>query len=273
MSQAILKVNRLQTFFRTSRTGVFQGHDTVRAVDGVSFEIKDGEVLGLVGESGCGKTTIGRSITKLDTPTGGEILFDGRDVTHLSASRFRPLRRDIQMIFQDPFASLNPRLTIEKTLIEPLYIHKLVNSRAEARRNAVAMLEKVGLDSTVMDRHPHEFSGGQRQRISIARVMIIAPRLIVADEVVSALDVSIQARVLNLIKKLQREAGISMLFISHDLGVVRHISDRIAVMYQGKIVEMGQKQQIFENPQHQYTKRLLASILRVPTLEGTHHVN
>lgn len=261
-SDPLLRVQDLHTHFQTGG-GLLSAKSWLKAVNGVSFDIHEGEVLSLVGESGCGKSTVGRTLTHLETATSGQALFDGRDILTMSATEFRPLRRDIQMIFQDPFASLNPRLTIEQTLAEPLFIHGLARTSNEARDKIGATLELVGMDPKVMKRHPHEFSGGQRQRIGIARVMILTPRLVIADEAVSALDVSIQAQVLNLIKKLQRESGVSMLFISHDLGVVRHISDRVAVMFQGEIVETGDKRQVFEAPQHPYTRKLLSSIPRI----------
>jgi oligopeptide/dipeptide ABC transporter ATP-binding protein len=257
----LLEVKGLKTYFKLGGSGIFgSGQKTLRAIDGIDFTIRDGEVLGLVGESGCGKSTVGRTLTMLEDATEGEAFFDGRDILKMSAAEFRPLRRSIQMIFQDPFASLNPRLTIEQTLAEPLAIHRLAASREEAKAKISDMLQQVGLDPKVMSRYPHEFSGGQRQRIGIARVMILAPRLVIADEAVSALDVSIQAQVLNLIKDLQRESGVSMLFISHDLGVVRHVCDRVAVMYLGRIVEIGRKADIFNNPAHPYTNLLLSSI-------------
>ena len=258
----LLQVKDLHTHFQTGG-GMFAPKTWLKAVNGISFDIHKGEVLSLVGESGCGKSTVGRTLTHLEPSTSGQALFQGRDILPLTAADFRPLRRDIQMIFQDPFASLNPRLSIEQTLSEPLFIHQLASTQADAKKMIAETLELVGLDPKVMDRFPHEFSGGQRQRIGIARVMILKPKLIIADEAVSALDVSIQAQVLNLIKQLQRDSGVSMLFISHDLGVVRHISDRVAVMYQGQIVETGDKQQIFEDPQHDYTRKLLSSIPRI----------
>ena len=260
----LLQVKQLHTHFQTGG-GLFAPKTWLKAVNGISFDINEGEVLGLVGESGCGKSTVGRTLTHLEPSTSGQALFRGQDILPMNAAAFRPLRRDIQMIFQDPFASLNPRLTIEQTLAEPLFIHQLATSKPAARATIAETLELVGLDPSVMDRYPHEFSGGQRQRIGIARGMILKPGLIIADEAVSALDVSIQAQVLNLIKKLQRDSGVAMLFISHDLGVVRHISDRVAVMYQGRIVETAAKQQIFEAPQHDYTRKLLASIPRIST--------
>jgi ABC-type oligopeptide transport system ATPase subunit len=263
LTDPLLRLVDLKTHFHTKSAGLFGGKKVIKAVDGVSFDIAPGEVLSLVGESGCGKSTVGRTLTHLEKATSGQALFEGQDFLSLSPAKFRPLRREIQMIFQDPFASLNPRLKIEQTLAEPLFIHEVCQTWDEARQLIAEMLEIVGMDPKVMTRHPHEFSGGQRQRIGIARVMILKPKLVIADEAVSALDVSIQAQVLNLIKKLQHDSGVSMLFISHDLGVVRHISDRVAVMLEGKIIEIGDKQQIFEAPQHEYTRKLLRSIPRI----------
>jgi len=261
--QPLLAVRDLKTHFTLGAPKPFgPGRSVLKAVDGVSFTIMPGEVLSLVGESGCGKSTVGRTLTRLETASAGTAVLDGQSILGLSRARFRPYRRLMQMIFQDPFASLNPRLTIEQTLSEPLRIHGLAGSREEARERISAILAKVGLDPKVMTRYPHEFSGGQRQRIGIARVMILEPKLVIADEPVSALDVSIQAQVLNLIKTLQRDSGVAMLFISHDLGVVRHISDRIAVMYLGRIVETGSKAEIFSSPSHPYTRLLLGSIPR-----------
>ncbi len=263
MTAPLLEVRDLKTHFNIGRAWPFgSGKAVLKAVDGISFEIRPGEVLSLVGESGCGKSTVGRTLTRLESATSGEVLLDGQDILALSQTEFRPLRSQIQMIFQDPFASLNPRLTIEQTLAEPLRIHGLAATREEARKRISDILLQVGLDPKVMSQHPHEFSGGQRQRIGIARVMILSPRLVIADEPVSALDVSIQAQVLNLIKEIQRNSGVAMLFISHDLGVVRHISDRVAVMYLGRIVETGPKSEIFANSSHPYTRLLLASIPR-----------
>ena len=260
-TKPLLAVKNLKTWFELGGSGLFGGAShPLKAIDGVSFEIVSGEVLGLVGESGCGKSTVGRTLTLLEKATSGEALFEGRDILQLSNAEFRPLRRSIQMIFQDPFASLNPRLTIEQTLAEPLRIHGVTTGKQETKAAITSMLTQVGLDPSVMSRYPHEFSGGQRQRIGIARVMVLAPQLIIADEAVSALDVSIQAQVLNLNKDLQRDSGVSMLFISHDLGVVRHVSDRVAVMYLGRIAEIGRKEDIFTRPVHPYTKLLLSSI-------------
>ena len=263
MTAPLLEVRNLKTHFNIGRAWPLGGGAVaLKAVDGVSYEIRPGEVLSLVGESGCGKSTVGRTLTRLESATSGQALLDGQDILALSQNEFRPLRSKIQMIFQDPFASLNPRLTIEQTLAEPLRIHGLASNREEARARISDILIQVGLDPKVMSRYPHEFSGGQRQRIGIARVMILAPRQVIADEPVSALDVSIQAQVLNLIKEIQRDSGVAMLFISHDLGVVRHISDRVAVMYLGRIVETGPKAEIFSNPSHPYTRLLLGSIPR-----------
>lgn len=263
MSDPLLSVTDLKTHFISKGVRLFSQEKVIKAVDNISFDIAPGEVLSLVGESGCGKTTVGRTLTQLERATSGQALFNGQNILALTPAQFRPLRRDIQMIFQDPFASLNPRLRIEQTLGEPLFIHGLCQTWDEARIKIATMLEAVGMDPTVMKRHPHEFSGGQRQRIGIARVMILRPKLVIADEAVSALDVSIQAQVLNLLKKLQQESGVSMLFISHDLGVVRHISDRVAVMFEGKIVEINKKREIFRDPQHQYTRKLLDSIPKI----------
>ena len=263
MSDPLLSVTDLKTYFISKGAGLFSQEKVIKAVDNISFDIAPGEVLSLVGESGCGKTTVGRTLTQLERATSGQALFNGQNILALTSAQFRPLRRDIQMIFQDPFASLNPRIRIEQTLGEPLFIHGLCQTWDEARIKIATMLEAVGMDPTVMKRHPHEFSGGQRQRIGIARVMILKPKLVIADEAVSALDVSIQAQVLNLLKKLQQESGVSMLFISHDLGVVRHISDRVAVMFEGKIVEIDNKKEIFSDPHHSYTRKLLDSIPKI----------
>lgn len=263
MTDPLLNLVNLKTYFKTKGAGFFGKTTVIKAVDDVSFDIARGEVLSLVGESGCGKSTVGRTLTHLEKATAGRAIFEGQNLLSMTSGEFRPLRREIQMIFQDPFASLNPRLKIEQMLAEPLFIHGLCKTWDEARIKIAMTLELVGMDPIVMTRYPHEFSGGQRQRIGIARVMVLTPKLVIADEAVSALDVSIQAQVLNLIKKLQRDRGISMLFISHDLGVVRHISDRVAVMLEGKIVEIGDKYQIFEAPKHDYTRKLLGSIPRI----------
>ena len=233
---------------------------SVRAVDGVSFHIEPSETFGLVGESGCGKSTTGRCVLRLIEPSSGELIFEGKDVIALSGESLRALRRDIQIIFQDPYASLNPRMTIGAIIGEALTIHGLAASRQKYEERIVHLLETVGLQADHMTRYPHEFSGGQRQRIGIARAIAVEPKLIICDEPVSALDVSIQAQIVNLLIDLQRDMGISFLFISHDMAVVERVSHRVAVMYLGQIVEIGPRRAIFENPQHPYTKKLMSAV-------------
>ena len=234
----------------------------LKAVAGVSFTIAEQETLGLVGESGCGKSTVGRTLTRLESATYGAVQVQGIDIFSLSKARFRPIRRNIQMIFQDPFASLNPRLTIGHALAEPLQIHGLTKTKEQRRKLVTEILVQVGIDPSASKQYPHEFSGGQRQRIGIARAMILSPRLLIADEPVSALDVSIQAQVLNLLRDIQKNYNIAMLFISHDLRVIRQVCDRVAVMYLGRIVEIASVNELFSNAAHPYTNLLLESIPR-----------
>ncbi|CAH1655432.1 ABC transporter ATP-binding protein [Chelatococcus asaccharovorans] len=230
------------------------------ALDGISFDLAEGEILGIVGESGCGKSTLGRSIMRLDTPTGGEIWYGGRDLAKISGRDLKQSRAEIQMIFQDPFGSLNPRHSVATIIGEPLAVH----GRPDRAERVRQLLDLVGLPQSAAKRLPHQFSGGQRQRIAIARALAINPRIIVADEAVSALDVSIQSQIINLLAELRREFGLSIIFISHDLSVVRHISDRIAVMYFGRIVEQGPAGRVFENPKHPYTRALLSAVPGIP---------
>jgi oligopeptide transport system ATP-binding protein len=255
----LLSVRDLNTHFPVKR-GIFQRTvDHVRAVDGVSFDLAPGETLGLVGESGCGKTTVGRTILRLIPATSGEVIFDGKPVFKQSAVDLRALRREMQIIFQDPGGSLNPRMRVGRLVGEPLMVHGLAKGD-ELQYRVEQLLERCGLWKQAADRYPHEFSGGQRQRIGIARALAVQPRLIVCDEPTSALDVSIQSQILNLLADLQDEFGLSYLFISHDMAVVHHVCDRIAVMYNGKIVEVGSRDQVIHDPQHEYTKALLSAV-------------
>ncbi|ODS96614.1 MAG: peptide ABC transporter ATP-binding protein [Lautropia sp. SCN 69-89] len=246
-----------------SVTGLVKHHHStggkVRAVDSVSFRVATGETLGLVGESGCGKSTLGRTLIRLHEPDEGSIVFDGMDITHLGRRALRPVRRHLQMVFQDPYASLNPRRSIEQILAEPFEVHA-VGDRLDRRERVRALLARVGLRQDHAGRHPHEFSGGQRQRIAIARAIALEPKLIVCDEPVSALDVSIQAQIINLLRRLQRESGLSYVFISHDLSVIGHLADRIAVMYLGEIVEIASRSALWREPLHPYSQVLFSAI-------------
>lgn len=260
MSTALLEVEDLKTYFPNNSGILKRATGYVKAVDGVSFSLQRGETLGLVGESGCGKSTTGRSILRLINPTSGSVKYEGQEVTTLSKTELRKLRKDMQIVFQDPYASLNPRLTIGSILEEALSTHHIGSHSKERRDMVFELLNKVGLNSQAVDRYPHEFSGGQRQRIGIARAIAVNPSLIIADEPVSALDVSIQAQILNLFQDLQEQMGLTYIFIAHDLSVVKHISDKIGVMYLGRMVEFAAKDDIFANPSHPYTKALMSAV-------------
>ena len=267
----LLEVNNLKMYFPVTSGIVLQRKVAdVKAVDDVSFFIKKGETLGLVGESGCGKTTTGRAILQLYKPTAGQVLFENQDLTQLDNSSMRAMRRKMQIIFQDPYGSLNPRMTCGDIVGEPLKVHKMTSGKGEYRDRVSELLTVVGLNPYMADRYPHEFSGGQRQRIGIARALAVNPSFIVCDEPVSALDVSIQAQVINLLEELQDQFGLTYLFIAHDLSVVRHISDRVAVMYLGHIVEIAERNELYENPLHPYTKALLSAVpIPDPVVEAT----
>ena len=264
----LLRVRNLKVYFR-GRDGWFSAASAIRAVDGVCFELRAGETLGLVGESGCGKTTTARAILNLVPVTAGSVELAGTCTSGLSESAMQPYRREVQMIFQDPFASLNPRMTVGRIIAEPMEIFRLYDTR-QRRLEVMRLMDLVGLNPSTLNRYPHEFSGGQRQRIGIARALAVEPRLLVCDEAVSALDVSIQAQVINLLKDLQQRLGLAYLFISHDLAVVRHIADRVGVMYLGRIVELAAAEALYSNPRHPYTQALL-SAAPVPDPERERH--
>jgi oligopeptide transport system ATP-binding protein len=269
VSEALLQVEGLKKHFQVGGGLLGGAAATVRAVDGVDFAIKRGETLGLVGESGCGKTTTGRCVLRLEKPTYGRIVFEGKDITGMSEGELRAVRRRMQVIFQDPYASLNPRMSIGDIIAEPLKVHGIVADKAKREARVQGLLAQVGLLPQHAKRYPHQLSGGQRQRVGIARALAMEPSLIVCDEPVSALDVSIQAQIINLLEDLQKNLGLTYLFIAHDLSVVRHISDRVAVMYLGRIVELADRKALYEEPLHPYTKALLSAVpIPDPRLEA-----
>lgn len=260
MGQALLEVKNLKKYFPVTGGFLKKTVGYIKATDDVSFTIKEGETLGLVGESGCGKSTTGRAVLRLHEPTSGEVYYKGKNVINASKSEMQKLRREMQIVFQDPYSSLNPRMTVGQIISEPIVQHGFMKKGKELEANVCELLEKCGLASYHINRYPHQFSGGQRQRIGIARALTLNPSFIVADEPVSALDVSIQSQVLNLMMDLQEELGLSYLFISHDLSVVRHISNRVGVMYLGSLVELSNRKGLFEDPKHPYTQALLSAI-------------
>jgi len=259
----LISVQDLRTWFPVFGGVLRRKVGEIKAVDGVSFDVEAGKTVGLVGESGSGKTTVGRTIVKLTPATSGRVLYEGRDVLPMTEGEFRPMRKDMQMIFQDPFGSLNPRMTILAILAEPLEIHFPQMTKEERRERVAELLRLVGLPADALGRYPHEFSGGQRQRIGIARALAVKPKFIVCDEPVSALDVSVQAQIVNLLQELQEQLGIAYLFIAHDLAVVKHVSDHVIVMHHGKIVESAPAEAIYGDPKHDYTKKLLSAVPRL----------
>ncbi len=259
LDNTLIEINGLSKYFNTKKPIFSKNNGFLKAVDGVSFKIKKGETLGLVGESGCGKSTLGRTLLKLYKPTAGSIFYNGENITDLSNSHMQPYRKKIQMIFQDPYASLNPRLTVGEIIGEPLDIHNICSGK-ERQEKVKYFLDKVGLNDNHMSRYPHEFSGGQRQRIGIARALAVDPEFIVCDEPISALDVSIQAQIVNTLEDLQHDLGLTYLFIAHDLSMVKHISNRVGIMYLGKLVEISDSNEVYKNPLHPYTQALLSAI-------------
>lgn len=259
MSDTLLRVEDLKIYYPVAGSG-FWKKEFVKAVDGVTFEVKKGEVFGIVGESGCGKSTLGRGVCKLENLTSGHVYLDGEDITEYNDRRMRSIRKKVQMVFQDPYASLNPRMSVFDIIAEPLLVHHLYQDKADLEKKVLDLLHRVGLDDYHANRYPHEFSGGQRQRIGIARALAVEPSLIIADEPVSALDVSIQAQVLNLLNELKHDLDLTYIFVAHDLSVVEYISDRVGVMYLGNFVEVGEKEKIYSNPMHPYTQALLSAV-------------
>lgn len=259
MSDTLLRVEDLKIYYPVAGSG-FGKKEFVKAVDGVTFEVKKGEVFGIVGESGCGKSTLGRGVCKLENLTSGHVYLDGEDITEYNDLRMRSVRKKVQMVFQDPYASLNPRMSVFDIIAEPLLVHHLYQDKADLEKKVLDLLHRVGLDDYHANRYPHEFSGGQRQRIGIARALAVEPSLIIADEPVSALDVSIQEQVLNLLNELKHDLDLTYIFVAHDLSVVEYISDRIGVMYLGNFVEVGEKEKIYSNPMHPYTQALLSAV-------------
>ena len=259
MSDTLLRVEDLKIYYPVAGIG-FGKKEFVKAVDGVTFEVKKGEVFGIVGESGCGKSTLGRGVCKLENLTSGHVYLDGEDITEYNDLRMRSVRKKVQMVFQDPYASLNPRMSVFDIIAEPLLVHHLYQDKADLEKKVLDLLHRVGLDDYHANRYPHEFSGGQRQRIGIARALAVEPSLIIAYEPVSALDVSIQAQVLNLLNELKHDLDLTYIFVAHDLSVVEYISDRVGVMYLGNFVEVGEKEKIYSNPMHPYTQALLSAV-------------